>query len=102
MADEVKLSDLAPEERECILKMLCMRQHFSIQSLCIALELEIASHNPRKQVSYGETVMDKADRLDNRLVADLVLTDMGIPEHDAEALAWLDNVRKLAKVPPPC
>lgn len=86
----LKLSDLTCEEQVRVLKRLAEKLHFRIKELMIAQEIENGIHD-----HYGSTLMTHEDRLHNRLIVDIVFSDMGIPPHDTEAREWVqDSIRK--------
>lgn len=63
--------------------------HFYDRSRRLMIELEsqkgLGDH-------YGTKVMNDEDRLFNRVMANLIMSDLGIPEHDIDSLDWLKSV----------
>lgn len=54
----------------------------------LMIQLETAQG---KRGDYGTTVMTDKDRLINRIMASLIVNDLGMPPHDVEALEWLEK-----------
>lgn len=81
MSDKsTRLSDLNPEAQVRVLRALCERLQDKVRRMQIELS----------PTDYGVSLMTNDDRLNNRLMADLVLTENGIPTHDRQALEWLN------------
>lgn len=82
-----RFSELTADQQNTVLKALVNSLYSRVRVLQINIEFEKGIRD-----SYGTTQMDNHDRLINRLMADLILTDNGIPEHDTQAQRWLDGL----------
>lgn len=82
-----KFSNLTPDQKVEVLTTLVNSLYSRVRELQISIEFEKGVRE-----SYGTTEMTNDDRLVNRLMADLVLTDNGIPDHDTQAQQWLKDV----------
>jgi len=81
-----KLSDLNPEAQVRVLCALAEGLHNRVREL----QMELEQHKTGRIDTYGVSEMRNDDRLRNRLVADLVLTENGIPIHDQQSMEWLN------------
>lgn len=90
----MKFSDLTLEQQNKVLKVLCGSLYATTRKLFIDLEYTIADFDRSKPRGHGESCMDGQDRLNNRLMASLIISDNGIPAHDTEALKWIGDVLK--------
>jgi hypothetical protein len=86
---EMKFSSLTAEEQNKVLRVMVNAFYARTRLLFLDLELE---RNPGRETGYGSSQMDNQDRLMNRLMSSLLITDQGIPFHDNEALKWLSDV----------
>ena len=84
----MKFSDLTVEQQNRVLLSLVN----SLYSRGRELMIDLAFHVTGDHSGYGVDVMSHADKLNNRLMADLIIRDNGIPNHDTEALKWLSEV----------
>lgn len=83
----MKFSELTPEQQVKVLCVLVGSLYERYRELLVEMEFDRDIRD-----AYGTTLMTKGDRLNNRLMVDLVMSDNGIPPHDHEARQWLEGV----------
>lgn len=83
----MKFSELTPEQQVKVLRVLVGSLYERYRELLVEMEFDRDIRD-----AYGTTLMTEGDRLNNRLMVDLVISDNGIPPHDHEARQWLEGV----------
>lgn len=83
----IGIADFNTEQQLRINAALVTHFYDRTRRLMIELETALGNHG-----NYGTTVMNDEDRLFNRIMAALIITDMGLPGHDTESLDWLESV----------
>ncbi len=79
----MKLSDFSLEEQNHILKALA-------EQLYVRGRVILITYGPADQ--HGNILLTDEDRLNNRLVLGLLIDHLGVPDHDAEVLSWIQEV----------
>lgn len=80
----MKFSKLTPEQQVKVLRLLVEYFYDRYRELLIEMEFDRDIRD-----AYGTTLMTSSDRMKNRLMADLVISDNGISQRDHESQEWL-------------